>query len=132
VPHAGGVLTVTRGAVVAFIALVVSGLTAGSAAATAATCDPPGRDRSANIVSAVRADGTSEVTEVAPGGEYRVTRCGKDGGLVVSQTVSPILDPDGGTMLVPTERQTPGVSVAMLYGDPGDPGWAALRATSAG
>jgi hypothetical protein len=74
---------------------------------------------------ATHPDGTAEVTAFAPGGGYQVTRCGRDGRPVVSQTVSPILDPDGGSVLVPTERVQDGVTVAMLYGDPADPGWAA-------
>ena len=60
-----------------------------------------------------------------PAAGYRVTRCGADGSAVVSQTVSPIAGPDGATVLVPTERVERGVTVAMLYGDPADPRWAA-------
>lgn len=95
-----------------------------AAASAAAVCTPPGMQRSATIARAQRPDGTSEVTEFEPTGEYRITRCGRDGGLQVSETVSPIATPDG-TMLVPTERQQPGVTVSAVYGDPADPGWAA-------
>ena len=53
--------------------------------------------------------------------------------MLVSQTVSPIRDPDGGLTLVPTETEAPGVRVAALYGDPSEPGWAAaFRASRAG
>ena len=69
---------------------------ASATASAAAQCTPPGQLRSANVARAERPDGTSEVTEYAPGGGYRVTRCGADGGVLVSQTVSPIADPDGG------------------------------------
>jgi hypothetical protein len=75
--------------------------------------------------SLTHSDGTSEVTAFGPGGGYRVTRCGRDGRALVSETVSPILDPDGGSVLVPTERQVDGATVSMLYGDPADSGWAA-------
>ena len=105
---------------------------AGPATAVAADCAPPGQQRSASIARADKADGTSEVTESLPGGAYRVTRCAGDGRLLVSQTVSPIRDPDGGVVLVPTEREEPGVSLAALYGDPEEPSCArAFRADRA-
>ena len=56
-------------------------------------CSPPGELRTANVESERRADGTSEITEYLARGEYRVTRCDKEGELVVSQTVSPIRAP---------------------------------------
>ena len=53
--------------------------------------------------------------------------------MLVSQTVSPIRDPDGGLTLVPTETEAPGVHLAALYGDASEPGWAAaFRASRAG
>jgi len=99
--------------------------TAGATAQAAANCSPLGKQRSANLVRADRPDGASEVTELLGGGEYRVTRCGKGGRALVTQTVTPIRDPDGGTVLVPTETELPGVSVSALYGDPSEPSWAA-------
>ena len=106
---------------------VACSLPAGAqAAAAAARCTPPGHQRSAQaVVRADRADGSSEVTEYLAGGEYRVTRCGRGGKVQISQTVSPIPDPDGGFTLVPTETEAPGVTVAALYGDPSEPTWAA-------
>jgi hypothetical protein len=72
------------------------------------------------------------MTEYLPGGEYRVTRCGRDGRPQVSQTVSPILDPDGGVTLVVTKRQEPGIIMEALYGDPTERTWAAdFRASRA-
>jgi hypothetical protein len=88
------------------------------------SCAPSGVPAT-NVARALHADGTSELTEFGQGGGYRVTRCGKDGRALVSQTVSPIVGADGGTVLVPTERIERGVTVAMLYGDPSDPRWAA-------
>jgi hypothetical protein len=109
---------------------------AAEAAPAAPTCTPPGQLRSADVARAERPDGGSEITEYLAGGAYRVTRCGAGGRLVVSQTVSPIADPDGGVALVPTETEAPGRSVSTLYGDPAEPTWsnefraarAALRA----
>ncbi len=98
---------------------------AAGASAAPDACAPPAAARSADVARAVRPDGTSEVTEQTGGGGYRVTRCDKDGVLIVSQTVSPIVGPDGATVLVPTERVERGVKVDVLYGDPGDPRWAA-------
>jgi hypothetical protein len=106
------------------------------AASAAPSCTPPGQLRSAQVARADRPDGGSEITEYVAGGEYRVTRCGAKGQLIVSQTVSPIADPDGGVALVPTETEVPGRSVSTLYGDPTEPTWsqefrnarAALRA----
>jgi hypothetical protein len=106
---------------------------AAGTASAAPPCTPPGQLRSAELARADRPDGTSEVTEYVAGGEYRVTRCGAKGQLIVSQTVSPIADPDGGVALVPTETEVPGRSVATLYGDPTEPTWSnefrAARAT---
>ena len=96
---------------------------AAETASAAAPCTPPGQLRSAQVARADRPDGTSEVTEYVAGGEYRVTRCGAKGQLIVSQTVSPIADPDGGVALVPTETEVPGRSVSTLYGDPTEPTW---------
>lgn len=98
---------------------------AGTTAQAATPCSPLGKQRSASLVRADRPDGSSEVTEVLGGGEYRVTRCARGGRALVTQTVSPIRDPDGGTVLVPSETELPGVSVAALYGDPAEPTWAA-------
>ena len=95
------------------------------AAASSPSCAPPGTARSADVVRASKADGSSEVTEFTATGGYRVTRCDNGGRVVVSQTVSPIAGPDGETVLVPTERVEGRVTVAMLYGDPADPRWAA-------
>jgi hypothetical protein len=97
---------------------------AAQAAPAAAPCTPPGQLRSAQVARADRPDGTSELTEYLAGGEYRVTRCGASGRMTVSQTVSPIADPDGGVVLVPTETEAPGRHVATLYGDPSEPSWA--------
>jgi hypothetical protein len=120
------VLAVNRRVLAGAAAIGLAAVTSQAALASAAPrCDPPGGARSANVVSAARADGTSEVTEFGSAGAYRVTRCGAGGKLATSETVSPILGPDGGSVLVPTERQERGVTVAMLYGDPADPGWAA-------
>ena len=110
------------GAAVACAALVPATV---HAAAGPHACAPPGAARSADVARALNADGTSEITEFTAGGGYRVTRCDKGGRAVVSQTVSPIAGPDGATVLVPTERAERGVTVAMLYGDPADPRWAA-------
>jgi len=95
------------------------------AAAAAPRCAPADGLRSAAIDRKQRSDGTAEVTEYLARGAYRVTRCGPDGRPRVSQRVSPILDPDGGITLVPTERQEPGLTVSLLYGDPSEPSWAA-------
>jgi len=123
-----------RAGVTAFAAACVP-LAAGGAPASAATaqrCTPPGGPVSARVVQDARPDGSSEMTEYLPGGEYRVTRCGRDGRLQVSQTVSPILDPDGGVTLVVTERQEPGIIMEALYGDPTERTWAAdFRASRA-
>jgi hypothetical protein len=105
---------------------VACSLPAGAqAAATAARCSPPGQQRSAQVARADRADGSSEVTEYLAGGEYRVTRCDRTGRVQISQTVSPVPDPDGGVTYVPTETEAPGVTVAALFGDPSEPTWAA-------
>ena len=102
------------------------------AGAQTTLCSPPGALRTTDVERERRADGTSEITEYLARGEYRVTRCDPDGGLVVSQTVSPIRDPDGGVALVPTEIQRPNVTVSVLYGDPDEPVWAAaFRASRA-
>jgi len=99
--------------------------TAGATAQAAADCSPLGEPRSAGLVRADRPGGASEVTELLGGGEYRVTRCAAGGRALVTQTVTPIRDPDGGTVLVPTQTELPGVSVSALYGDPAEPSWAA-------
>jgi len=122
-----------RARLLAFAATCVALAAAGepASAAPAARCAPPGGPLSATVVEDARPDGTSEITEYLPGGEYRVTRCGPDGRAQVSQTVSPILDPDGGVTLVTTKRQEPGVIMEALYGDPTEPTWAAdFRASS--
>jgi hypothetical protein len=110
-------------------ALVAGGwmlaLAAAPPAADAALCAPPGPWLSTDVVRADRAGGSSEVTELLRGGGYRVTRCGAGGALRVSQTLTPIADPDGGVVLVPTERDEPGVHSSALYGNPSDRAWAA-------
>lgn len=111
---------VTLGACCSLIAVAAS-----PAAAAAAPCVPPEPRSSATVARADRTDGTSEVTEFQTDGGYRVTRCSATGALIVSQTVSPIPDPDGGVMLVQTERVEPGEHLAALYGDAADPAWAA-------
>ncbi len=116
-------------------ALLTGGAGSASAAAAAATtvrCAPPGPALSATVAYEQHGDGTSEVTEFLPRGEYRVTHCGRDGDFEVSDTVSPLLDPDGGVTLVTTEHLEPGVAVDMLYGDPTERAWAEdFRATRA-
>ena len=114
----------THGVILA-VALTGSAALVQTAPASAASrCSPPGEPMSSATARADRSNG-SEVTEYLPDGGYRVTRCNRDGSLRVSQTVSPIADPDGGTVLVPTERAAPGVRVAALYGDPSERKWAA-------
>ncbi len=93
-------------------------------AAAAPRCDPPGPPLSATVAHGAQPDGTAEVTEYLPRGEYRVTRCGRDGRPQISETVSPILDPDGGIALVTTKREQPGVVMEALYGDLTEPTWA--------
>jgi hypothetical protein len=113
-------------------ALAAAGcLLAGAAPASAALrCDPPGPLLSTTVAQDAHADGTSEITEFLPRGEYRVTRCDRQGRMQVSETVGPILDPDGGVALVTIKRQEPGVTVEPLYGDPTERSWAAdFRAT---
>ncbi len=97
----------------------------GTTAQAAAKCSPLGEQRSAAVARADRPDGTSEVTEFLAAGAYRVTRCGRGGKALISQTVSPIADPDGGVAYVPTESEGPGFTAAALYGDPSEPTWAA-------
>ena len=120
-------------AAVAALCAPLIGAAAVSAPATAAPrCAPADGLRTAAIERRQAGDGSAEVTEHLARGAYRVTRCGRDGRPHVSQTVSPILDPDGGVALVPTERQEPGLTVSLLYGDPSEPSWAAdFRATRA-
>jgi hypothetical protein len=129
-----------RSGVVAFAAAcALLSAAAGSAVAAAPAsqypspgCAPPGPPLSAAVARERHADGTSEATEFLARGEYRVTRCGRDGRFDVSDTVSPIIDPDGGITLVTTEHREPGFAVDMLYGDPTEPSWAAnFRATRA-
>jgi hypothetical protein len=110
-------------AAIAALGLVCTPPAAG--ATTGAQCSPPGQQRSATVARADRPDGTSEVTEFLAGGSYRVTHCARGGARLVSQTVTPIPDPDGGLTLVPTEREEPGVTVSALYGDPSESSWAA-------
>ncbi|MEA2194107.1 MAG: hypothetical protein QOG42_541, partial [Solirubrobacteraceae bacterium] len=107
--------------------------TAGAASGAAgARCAPPGPPLSANVDHEEHADGSAAVTEHLARGAYRVTRCSRDGRRQVSETVSPILDPDGGVALVMTERQEPGVDVEAIYGDPTERSWAAdFRASRA-
>jgi hypothetical protein len=110
--------------------LVTAAWPAGAAAAP--RCAPFGPPASAAVTHDERPDGTAELTEYLPRGEYRVTRCGRDGRPDVSETVSPILDPDGGVSLVTTRRQEPGVIMEALYGDPTEGTWAAdFRASRA-
>jgi hypothetical protein len=109
-------------------------MTAGGPASAAAAprCAPFGPPVSATVTHEEGSDGTAELTEYLPRGEYRVTRCGRDGRPDVSQTVSPILDPDGGVSLVTTRREEPGVIMEALYGDPTEQSWAAdFRASRA-
>jgi hypothetical protein len=114
---------------VAAIAVLCAPLIGTAALASPATaaprCAPADGLRSATLDRRQHADGTAEVTEYLTRGAFRVTRCGPDGRPRISQTVSPILDPDGGITLVPTERQEPGLTVSLLYGDPAEPSWAA-------
>jgi len=122
-------------AAVACIAAACLALVAGCTAMTASAaprCAPFGPLLSTTVTQDQRADGTSEVTEYLARGEYRVTRCGRNGRPEVSQTVSPIVDPDGGVTLVTTKREEPGVVMEALYGDPAEHSWAEdFRATRA-
>ena len=116
------------------VALVAAAcLPAGAAPASAALrCDPPGPLLSTTVAQDAHADGTSEITEFLPRGAYRVTRCDRHGRMQVSETVGPILDPDGGVALVTIKREQPGVTVEPLYGDPAERSWAAdFRASRA-
>jgi hypothetical protein len=105
--------------------LLIGAAAPARAAAAPGRCTPFGPPVSDTVTPEAHADGTSELTEYLPRGEYRVTRCGRDGRAQVSQTVSPIVDPDGGVTLVTTRRQEPGVLVEALYGDPTERSWAA-------
>ena len=114
-------------ATVAWIAAACLPLVAAGTATTASAaprCAPPGPLLSTTVTQDQRADGTSEITEYLARGEYRVTRCDRSGRLQVSQTVSPIVDPDGGVTLVTTKREEPGVVMEALYGDPSERTWA--------
>lgn len=91
----------------------------------AVRCMPPDKQLSTDVARERNADGSSEVTEYLPSGEYRVTICDEAGDLEVSQTVSPIRTPDGGVALVPTETERPGIVVSALYGDPDEARWSA-------
>lgn len=107
--------------------LAVVGTTAlggSGASASVAPCESPGGERSSDIARADRPDGRSEVTEYLPNGAYRVTVCGRGGGLAISQTVAPVQDPDGGTTMVPIARTEPEFEFQVLAGDPSDPVWA--------
>ncbi len=118
-------------AAAAACALLLAGGGPASAAA-APRCAPFGAPVSTTVTQDARPDGTAEVTEYLPRGEYRVTRCGRNGRPQASQTVSPLLDPDGGVTLVTTRREEPGVVVEALYGDPTERSWAAdFRASRA-
>lgn len=119
--------------VVVLLAAVCCPLAAAEASAGAGTrCTPADGLRSAATERTQRPDGGAELTERLERGAYRVTRCGADGRPQVSETVSPILDPDGGITLVTTEREVPGLTVSLLYGDPAEPTWAAdFRASRA-
>jgi hypothetical protein len=119
-----------RPGLVAFAAACALLAAPAAAAPAAPRCTPPGPALSTDVAQEQSADGSSEITEFLPRGEYRVTRCGRDGRYDVSDTVSPILDPDGGVTLVTTEHREPGLVVDMLYGDPTERAWAAdFRAT---
>jgi hypothetical protein len=122
-----------RAAVALAAACALLGAAAGPAhAAATARCAPPGPPLSANVDHEEHADGSTALTEFLPRGEYRVTRCDRAGRRQVSETVSPILDPDGGVALATTEREEPGVMVDVLYGDPTERSWAAdFRASRA-
>ena len=109
----------------AVLALASPPILAPAAAAAPPSCSAPDATPAVSIARAARADGATEVTRFDATGGYQVTRCAPGGGVLVSQTVSPIRDPDGGLTLVPTETEAPGVRVAALYGDPTEPGWAA-------
>jgi len=106
-------------------ALLAAAAVPAGAAAASGRCTPFGPPVSATVTQEQRPDGAGELTEYLPRGEYRVTRCGRDGRPQLSQTVSPILDPDGGVTLVTTRRQEPGVIMEALYGDPTERTWAA-------
>jgi hypothetical protein len=106
---------------------------ASAAAAAPPSCAAPDATPAVSIARSARVDGATEVTRFDATGGYQVTRCAPGGRVLVSQTVSPIRDPDGSLTLVPTETEAPGVRVAALYGDPAEPGWAAaFRASRAG
>ncbi|MDP1849224.1 MAG: matrixin family metalloprotease [Solirubrobacteraceae bacterium] len=110
-------------ALAAGCALLAAGVAATPVPA-APRCDPPGPPLSATVARDAHPDGTAEVTEYLPRGEYRVTRCSRDGRPQISETVSPILDPDGAIALVTTKREEPGAVMEALYGDPTERTWA--------
>lgn len=119
-------------AVAALCAPLIGAAALSAPAAAAPRCAPADGLRTAAVERRQAGDGSAEVTEYLARGAYRVTRCGADGRPRISETVSPILDPDGGITLVPTEREEPGLTVSMLYGDPSEPSWAAdFRASRA-
>jgi hypothetical protein len=118
-------MRILRLALVAGSAAALAAGSSSSPSGAAVRCAPPEQQISTDVAREQNADGTSEVTEYLPSGEYRVTVCDKTGDLEVSQTVSPIRDPDGGVALVPTETERPGMVVSALYGDPDEPRWAA-------
>jgi hypothetical protein len=102
-----------------------SAVTAAPSATATSPCAGVGQPGAPRVARAARPGGGSELTQYLADGGYRVSRCDRSGRLQVSETVSPIRDPDGGVTLVPTETQTPTVQVSALYGDPSEPGWAA-------
>lgn len=91
--------------------------------AAAADCSPPGFVEAERVARADRPNDRSEVTQYIRGGIYRVTRCDSAGNVEIVQTVAPILDPDGGTTMVPIEIGEPAHELYFTYGDPTDPGW---------
>src|SRR5262249_51832601 len=97
-----------------------SGAVLGIALAVA-LCAPPGGLQSTDIARA-----TGEVTEYFAGGLYRVTRCDADGTVTRSQTVAPILTPDGGYERAPIGEFRGNAFVASTYPDPDDPTWGKL------
>jgi hypothetical protein len=119
-------VAVPAGVAALVLAWSVSAVSVPAAVAPPKPCVPPAGLRSERVARTTRADGVQEVTEFEGRGEYRVTRCTRDGRLLVSQTVSVIADPDGGVVRVPTTFETPDHVLYALYGDPEDPVWAAV------
>lgn len=92
-------------------------------ALAAAPCNPARGVQSDRVARADHGD-SSEVTEFYGDRAYKVTRCDNDGRQVSSQTVAPVREPGGGTVLVPIAQGTRNTETFGLYGDPGDPAWA--------